>query len=280
MNYIQLRNLFLSELSELYDKEEITTIFFQSIAHFGNISKTQYLLYPEASIPSTQLHSIQKALEQLKSYAPIQYVLEECSFYGNSFSVNSHTLIPRQETEELVDWIIKDTSSSSLRILDIGTGSGCIAISLAKVLTSSKITAFDISEEALKIARKNAQQHAVSIDFQQVDILNTSNLDRFFDIIVSNPPYVRQNEKSEMKDNVLKFEPHSALFVDDENPLVFYKKISELAFKNLSLQGKLYFEINQYLAQETQQVIRQAGFSCIEVRKDLNGNFRMICAQK
>jgi release factor glutamine methyltransferase len=203
--------------------------------------------------------------------------------------VNENTLIPRPETEELVEWIVSESRKSeveSMKILDIGTGSGCIAISLAKNLPNAEVFAVDVSEKALSVAQKNADINKVEVNFVNADILKindlaeltTSNfqLPNYFDIIVSNPPYVRNLEKAEIKPNVLEFEPHLALFVEDTDALLFYRKIAELASKNLKENGKLFFEINQYLGKETVELLEDLGFNSIELKKDIYGNDRMI----
>jgi release factor glutamine methyltransferase len=220
-------------------------------------------------------------LEPLKKEIPIQYLLGKTSFYGLDFEVNNHVLIPRSETEELVEWIIQSTSKlekKDLKILDIGTGSGCIAISIAKNLPSASVFAIDVSENALATAHKNAERNKVNITFINQNILETEDLKQQFDIIVSNPPYVRHLEKAEIKKNVLDNEPHLALFVEDNDALIFYRKIAALAQKNLSPNGKLYFEINQYLGKEMIALLEKMNFKNIELRKDIYGNDRMITA--
>jgi release factor glutamine methyltransferase len=213
-------------------------------------------------------------------------------FYGLEFEVNSNVLIPRPETEELVDWIVQSRNSgtkvnpevsgqSSIpkfrdKILDIGTGSGCIAISLAKNLPNAEVFALDVSDKALATAQKNAELNQVTIQFIHQSILEIDDLGQQFDLIVSNPPYVRHLEKQEINKNVLDNEPHLALFVEDNDALIFYRKIAELAQKNLNPQGQLYFEINQYLGQETFDLLQEMGFKDITLRKDIYGNDRMI----
>ena len=218
-------------------------------------------------------------LKQLKQEIPVQYLLGKTSFYGLEFEVNANVLIPRSETEELVDWILKSqkskVESQKIRILDIGTGSGCIAIALAKNLPNATVFAIDVSENALATAKINAENNSVNVTFINQNILETEDLQQQFDIIVSNPPYVRHLEKEEIKKNVLDNEPHLALFVADNDALVFYKKIAELAQKNLSENGQLYFEINQYLGKETIDLLQKMNFATTELRKDIYGNDRM-----
>jgi release factor glutamine methyltransferase len=221
-------------------------------------------------------------LEQLKLEIPIQYLLGKTSFYGLDFEVDSSVLIPRPETEELVEWILESqkskVKSQKLRILDIGTGSGCIAISLAKNISEAQVFAIDVSEKALATAKKNAEKNKVELTLIAQNILRTDDLGQQFDIIVSNPPYVRNLEKQEIKKNVLDNEPHLALFVEDGDALMFYRKIAGLAQKNLAPNGQLFFEINQYLAKETLALLTEMGFKNIELRKDIYGNDRMIKA--
>ena len=219
-------------------------------------------------------------LEQLKLEIPVQYLLGKTSFYGLEFEVNGDVLIPRPETEELVEWIIQSTKSevenTKLKILDIGTGSGCIGISLAKNISNTKVYAIDVSEKALATAKRNAVSNKVDVTFITQNILETENLNQQFDIIVSNPPYVRNLEKQEIKKNVLDNEPHLALFVEDDDALIFYKKIAALAQKNLSEKGQLFFEINQYLGEDMVSLLEKMNFKNIELRKDIYGNDRMI----
>jgi len=219
-------------------------------------------------------------LEPLKLEIPIQYLLGKTSFYGLDFEVNDDVLIPRPETEELVEWIIKGNSNTErfkdLKILDIGTGSGCIAISLAKNIPNAKVYAIDVSEKALATAKKNAVINQVDVAFITQNILETADLNQQFDIIVSNPPYVRNLEKQEIKKNVLNNEPHLALFVEDDDALIFYKKIAALAQKNLLENGQLFFEINQYLGKDMVALLEKTNFKNIELRKDIYGNDRMI----
>ena len=219
-------------------------------------------------------------LDKLKLEIPIQYILGITHFYGSEFNVNENVLIPRPETEELVEWIISSAVNmpkfKNLKILDIGTGSGCIAISLVKNIPNAEVFAIDISDNALATAKENADLNKVTVAFIQRNILETKDLEQQFDIIVSNPPYVRNLEKAEIKRNVLENEPHLALFVEDNDALIFYRKIAELATKNLSAEGKLFFEINQYLGKETVELLEKMQFKNSELRKDIYGNDRMI----
>lgn len=269
-------------LSKIYPKTEIDSFFFLMIEEKLNLQRIDTVLKPDLLISQDNLTTFLKIIKRLQNEEPIQYILKKTSFYGLPFIVDKNTLIPRPETEELVAWIIEEASKGKLHkkdkisILDIGTGTGCIPISLAKNLIKSSVSAVDISQKALLIAKKNALLNNTKIDFFEMDILNTESLPQKFDIIVSNPPYVRELEKIEIKKNVLENEPHLALFVDNNNPLLFYKKIADLAIKYLRQDGLLFFEINQYLEKETVKMLEMKGFKNIELRKDLFGNYRMI----
>lgn len=284
------KSTFLQELSPLYDEKEIESFFYIVLECFHNKKRIDLALNPEMEMDALQLLRWESVLSELKKEKPIQYILGETEFYGLPFLVNENTLIPRPETEELVAWILESTKlevqNTKLNILDIGTGSGCIAISLAKNLPNAQVAAIDVSEKALVIAQENAKVNTVDVNFIQADILKMDDLDQLptsnfqlpthFDTIVSNPPYVRNLEKVEIKPNVLAYEPHLALFVEDSDALLFYRKIAELALKNLSENGKLYFEINQYLGKETVELLDSLGFKNIELRKDIYGNDRMV----
>ncbi|MEF8811883.1 MAG: peptide chain release factor N(5)-glutamine methyltransferase, partial [Bacteroidales bacterium] len=218
--------------------------------------------------------------KQLKKQKPIQQILGETEFYNITLKIEPHILIPRQETEELVDWVLKDVASEKKNILDIGTGSGCIAIALAKNLPGSIVTAVDYKPEILDAAKENALLNGVHIRFILADILQDDLPPGQYDLIVSNPPYVRNSEKKFMSQNVLNYEPSEALFVEDEDPLIFYRKIIHLAGKHLVDNGFLYFEINEYLGEETVRLLEKHGFNEICLKKDLNNKNRMIKAQK
>ena len=279
----------LHELSAIYDEKEIESFFYLLLESYHGKKRIDLALNPEMEMDASQLVKWESALSELKNQKPIQYIIGETEFYGLPFLVNENTLIPRPETEELVEWIIVESSKSaveSLKILDIGTGSGCIAISLAKNLPNAEVFAVDVSEKALAVAQKNAENNKVKVNFVNANILSVTNLNELstsnfqlpthFDIIVSNPPYVRNLEKAEIKPNVLEFEPHLALFVEDTDALLFYRKIAHLASKNLAQNGKLFFEINQYLGKETVGLLENLGFKSIELKKDIYGNDRMI----
>lgn len=277
------KSLFQKELSSLYDAMEIESFFFLILEQFRNLKRIDLALQPDLEFSEAEISQWNLVLEQLKQEIPIQYILGKTHFYGLEFQVNPNVLIPRPETEELVDWIIKTNSngkSSTIKILDIGTGSGCIAISLAKNLPNASIFSLDVSKKALEMAQINALQNETKITFIEKNILETTNFEQQFDVIVSNPPYVRNLEKAEIKKNVLENEPHLALFVADDDALLFYRKIAQIAMKNLQSGGQLYFEINQYLGKETVDLLADLGFQNIELRQDIYGNDRMISCRK
>jgi release factor glutamine methyltransferase len=277
---------FHSVLDEHYGKDEVDSFFRILMEQYLNIKRIQLVLNPEYTITSEQEQWFLNALRELKHHKPIQYIIGETEFYGLPFKVNADTLIPRPETEELVALVIANSKitklkSKPLTILDIGTGTGCIAISLAKQIPQAHVHAIDVSEKALSIAKHNAELNGVHIEFIQDDILNLRHVELVsashnFDIIVSNPPYVRHVEKAEIQPNVLENEPHLALFVDDENPLQFYKAICEYAQHHLKEDGLLYFEINEYLGREMIQLLESFAFQSIELKKDVFGKDRMI----
>jgi len=273
----QYKQIYLKQLATVYPEHEINSIFQIVCEDVFNWSRSQYLMNRRADLDHLQQEILSNALQELKTSKPVQYITGKAHFYGNEFKVSPATLIPRQETEELVDLIIKDHKSrQDLNILDLGTGTGCIAISLALELNNASVSMIDVSKEALEIAQENASQIGVTITSILTDVLTLSS-DQMsdLDIIVSNPPYVRDLEKVELHDNVLEHEPHTALFVADNDPLIFYRKILELAQTALKPDGVLYFEINQYLPEETKSLAERFGFKA-EVFRDLNGNWRMM----
>ena len=275
------RDYFIQELTPLYDVGEAESFFYLTLEAKHQLQRVDLALQPDLDFSESELEIWSFILDQLKKEIPIQYILGVTNFYGLEFEVNSAVLIPRPETEELVDWIIQSSKvQSKLKILDIGTGSGCIAIALAKNLPNAQVFALDVSEQALTTAKKNAEKNQVQLSFIHQSILETEDLAQEFDIIVSNPPYVRELEKHEIKNNVLDNEPHLALFVEDNDALIFYRKIAQLAQKNLKLKGQLYFEINQYLGKETLNLLLEMGFKNCELRQDIYGNDRMIQCSK
>lgn len=273
---------FKNSLSEIYPKTEIDSFFFLLIEEYLGLKRIDTVIKPDFKIDEQKLSILKEALERLKKEVPIQYIIGKTEFYGLQFFVDKNTLIPRPETEELVEWVLKEIKSLKLdvkqqiSILDIGTGSGCIPVSIAKNLSNANITAIDVSPKALNVANNNAKINNVAVNFIETDILKVEELPQKYDIIISNPPYVRELEKVEIHNNVLLNEPHLALFVSDENPLLFYDKIADLAQKNLVKNGVLFFEINEYLGLEMIKMLQLKGFQCVEVKKDLFGKERMI----
>lgn len=288
----EFKIFFSEELSEKYPKTEIDSFFFLLMDEYLQMKRIDTVLQPDFKIKEEALLILKDAIKKLKKEIPLQYIIGHTVFYGLPFLVDENTLIPRPETEELVAWVIEEikelrivnfqketeNKENSLSILDIGTGSGCIPIALAKNLENCTISAIDISENALKVAKKNSEVNDVVINFRKVDILQTKNLSQQYDVIISNPPYVRELEKVEIQNNVLQNEPHLALFVSNENPLIFYDKIVDLAKTYLTKNGTLFFEINQYLGLDMITLLKNKGFKTIELRKDIFGNDRMLKA--
>lgn len=271
----QLKSQFFKSLEALYPPQELTILYKMVIEFISKKNNTLVL-----DLIQEEQEAFNNYINQLKKGIPIQYVLGEADFYQLKFKVNEHVLIPRPETEELVYLILQDAKISQPKsIIDIGTGSGCIPIALKKHLPNTAISAIDVSENAIAVAKENALKNKVEIDFTIADALHLEpkNFQKF-DVIVSNPPYIALSEMEDMEANVTKHEPHLALFVEDENPLIFYQKIADFALTNLQQNGVLYFEINQALAQETQELLEQKGF-ITEIIKDINQNDRMIKAQ-
>lgn len=290
----QYRKYFNETLKTIYPITEIDSFFFLLLEEYLGFRRVDIVLKSDFKITQETLNLLQSATKQLEQEIPLQHIIGKTEFYGLPFVVNKHVLIPRPETEELVAWVVSESSrfktfntstkqtteTKQLKILDIGTGSGCIPISLKKQLPFAKISAIDISKEALSVAKKNAVLNNVDIHFILQDILKTVTLDQHYDIIISNPPYVRELEKKELKNNVLKNEPHVALFVENDNPLIFYAKIAELAKNYLNKNGLLFFEINQYLGTETIDLVNKKELKNIQLKKDMFGNDRMIVASK
>ncbi|WP_264534768.1 peptide chain release factor N(5)-glutamine methyltransferase [Flavobacterium sp. N1736] len=280
MKIKQYRTQFIKELSPFYDAYEAESFFYLILENKHKLRQIDLALNHELTFSDSDLIIWTAFLDQLKKEVPIQYLLGKTHFCGMDFEVNENVLIPRPETEELVEWIInenkKDNKTKKIKILDIGTGSGCIAISLAKNLLNAEVYGIDISKKAIETAKKNAINNNVDVTFMYLDILETDVLTCGFDIIVSNPPYVRNLEKEEIKRNVLDYEPHLALFVDDNDALVFYRKIAVLAKSGLLENGQLFFEINQYLGKEMIELLERMNFKNIELRKDIYDNDRMM----
>lgn len=277
-----LTSQYLQQISErltgTYEPEEARAITSELIQFYTGWSKSELLIQQSELKPEVQ-QSVEAAIKRLFNGEPLQYILGEAWFYGLAFNVNASVLIPRPETEELVHKIIHETSSSLVRLLDIGTGSGCIAISLKKHLPHASVTALDISPEALQVAMSNAHKNQVEVQFVEGDILKKSipGLERqSFHLIVSNPPYITEIEKLEMKDHVLDHEPHQALFVTDGNPMQFYDAIAQFASQHLVAGGRLYVEINKLYGAEVAETFKSVGFQQVEIVVDMHGNQRIV----
>jgi len=266
------------ELSEIYNNQEIDSLVTLIFEKLKGYSRTQLYLADDEVLSENERNSILKIVDRLKNNEPIQYILGSTEFYGLEFLCVPGVLIPRPETEELVDWIIKENHLSNPTIIDMGTGTGCIAVSLQKNIPGSTVFACDISPVCLETAADNAKRNNAKVAVFEYDILtNRPVIDfRAFDIIVSNPPYVRESEKVLMEKNVTDFEPELALFVADQDPLIFYERIADFAQLKLNARGKLYFEINEAFGDQCCQMLEKKGFAHIELRKDINGKNRMI----
>ena len=282
MKLSQLKIHFVTQLQGAYHNVEINSFFYILCDFFLQLSRFEVSMGKDTLVSDSNIARFEAALLRLQVQEPIQYILGSVAFYGLTFKVNKHSLIPRPETEELVDWMVSDFQNQDTMqdILDMGTGSGCIAIALAKNLPKTSLSAIDISENALVVAQENALKNQVLVSFCQKDIVNTTSLEKKYDVIVSNPPYVRQLEKKAMSANVLKYEPSVALFVPNEDPLLFYRKIAQLAQDSLHSKGWLYFEINEYLSLEMETLLHEIGYINIEIRNDFRAVPRMIKCQK
>ena len=291
-----IRKYYCDQLCAIYDKDEANTMILILFEHYFNIDRVKMALEPDIRLSESEMLKIHFAVKDLLKNKPIQYIIGETEFCELKFKVNENVLIPRPETAEMIYKIVNEspslqvskspsqsqsqssTANNQQLILDIGTGSGCIAISLAKMLPESHVYALDISEKALVVAKENAKINDANITFIQDDILTMAQTmtQTKFDIIISNPPYVRELEKADMRDNVLKWEPHKALFVSDDNPLIFYRKILEFAKTHLNDNGEIWFEINEYLSKEMIDLCHELGFSNVKIHKDFRGKERII----
>jgi len=284
MTFIQLEKEFLDALSEIYDTQEAKSLAWLSINASCKLERAKYLSIRDEEIPEPELNKLLDILKQLKISIPLQYILGETEFYDLKFKVNPSVLIPRPETEELVDWALitlreMKGESEVLKVVDIGTGSGCIPISIKKFIPLADISAIDISKSALITAKQNAEINQTDINFIEDDILCPNKvffINNQYDLIISNPPYVRESEKLQMHQNVLNHEPHNALFVPDNQALIFYKAIADFAFNYLKKTGILFLEINESLAQETVDLLIETGFKTAEIRQDIYGKNRML----
>ena len=264
-------------LAGLYPPREIKAITRIMVTELLGIPEMSFFLKDEVTLSAEQTALLDNAIARLLKQEPIQYILGYCDFCGLRFKVNASTLIPRPETSELVEWVAGEATGKK-RILDIGTGSGCIAISLARRLPEASVEAWDISTEALETAEKNSRDNGAEVTFNIVDVLSHIPDEKKFDIIVSNPPYIKEVEKEEMEANVLNWEPHTALFVPDHDPLLFYRTIAVKGKEMLHPGGKLFFEINRSHGKDTMDMLAALGYTEIELRKDFADNDRMIRA--
>jgi len=277
------RTVLTTELKNVYEIAELRNIIELVIERITNMSRAEQVKNKVPYLTCTQLEDLDAITERLKKNEPVQYVLGEAWFAGMKFKVNKNVLIPRPETEELVDWIVKKSQKSKVKsqnIIDIGTGSGCIPITLKKKLPESDVSAIDVCSEALFTATENAMELNAEVNFLLVDFLDEEKWKELaqYDIIVSNPPYVKQSEINTMHERVKEFEPHLALFVSDNNPLLFYKKLSDFSMKHLKAGGKLFVEINEALGEAISNLFRSAGFVNVELKKDMQGKDRMVMA--
>jgi len=275
LNYIR------HELKSLYSKKETESLIKYIFEYLKNYSAGDIILHDRDVLTEKERDKVKSIVSELKQHKPIQYILKKTEFYGLPFKVNDNVLIPRPETEELVDWILQENIDFNGSVLDAGTGSGCIAVSLKKRLKNTNIYGIDISKEALIVARANAILNDVNISFLKKDILNSYDYESLpkFDIIVSNPPYVTEKEKAQMQDNVLKYEPFTALFVPNYDPLKFYRALTELGEKKLNNNGKIFWEINENYGKDCVHLLKIHDFHHIRLRKDIRGKDRMISAE-
>lgn len=271
-------NYISENLKSYYPETEITGFSRIIMSYVTGLPYSAFMADRDKTITGEQQEEIRQIVERLKKYEPIQYITGETEFYGLPFYVDRNTLIPRPETEELVELIMNDNRHKEVSVLDIGTGSGCIAIALAKYMRHAAVSAWDISGKALEVAQRNSERNAVSVNFSRVDVLNDYPADKKYDIIVSNPPYVLESEKADMHPNVLDFEPYTALFVPDNNALLFYKRIADIAKQLLNRPGTLYIEINRAKGQDTVKMLEKKGFSDIHLLKDISKRDRIVKA--
>lgn len=277
MTLEQLRAKFGCQLEGAYELQEWQTFFYWLVEDRLGLDRFGFSVNRQLQIGSNDQQYFSQALSRLVKHEPIQYILGYTAFYGLRIGVNRHTLIPRPETEELVQWACADLRHAQVSVLDLGTGSGCIALALAKELKQARVSGMDLSEGALRQARKNATALGLKVDFFKGDMLIDPLLETY-DVMVSNPPYVREKEKPLMRPNVLSYEPDSALYVADDDPLLYYRRLAQLARSFLNPGGVMYVEINEYLGEATLQLFKEQGFRRLEMRKDLFGKDRMIKA--
>ncbi len=280
---VQVRKHIQQMLSETFpDEQERNVLTSMILQRITGLSKTDIAIQPNFRVNESDIVWLKNALEDLNDHCPVQYVIGYEEFYGLKFNVNKHVLIPRPETEELVKWVLDDhaTSKASLSVIDFGTGSGCIAVSLKHNRPDWSVSGLDKSVEALKVGQSNALQNGVEVNFVENDLLDFKPISQRFDLVVSNPPYIRNLEKRLMQKNVLEFEPEMALFVEDDDPLIFYRTIAEISKTLLNENGCIYFEINEAFGNETVQMLKEHGFKDVELREDMFGKPRMVKASK
>ena len=281
MSVSTIVQLFRQELSSMYPKGEVESFIALAFEDVLEYSRVEVIMNTHEVIPFQYIERFFGILESLRKFQPIQYILGKTVFYGLPIQVNSHVLIPRPETEELVHWILKDKWDEGITVLDLGTGSGCIALALKDHLKKAVVHGADISIEALNVAKRNAVENGLPVDFFQFDIISQESLGFMkYDIMVSNPPYVRMSEKEWMQKNVLNHEPHPAIFVDEEEPLIFYRKIVDLAQGHLKKRGKIFFEINEAYGPDVVQLLEDRGYEEVTLKKDYNGKDRMVSGVK
>ena len=297
MKLFEAEQYIKNRLKEIYDEQEAANIANLTIEYITGLSKTERVSKKQEPLSTSQLEQLQLNLQRLKLHEPIQYIMNKAWFYGMKLYVDSNVLIPRPETEELVQWVINDVKASGkdvfirrsmeadetsqLKILDVGTGSGCIALALKKTMPKAEVWGCDVSEEALNVARRNGSSLDIRVDFQGLDFLDEAQqkLLPAVDIIVSNPPYIPLKDKEEMQPNVVNYEPHTALFVTNDDALVFYRVIAQFAKKRLYQNGSIYLEIHETLSNEIVNLFKIQGYQRIELRKDMQGKERMIKVQ-
>ena len=277
----EINRQFKNQLNSIYSLNEIQQLLFMVYESVLNFTKIEVLTNTVQVIEEDKYNSIINIKERLISNEPIQYILGEADFFDLKFKVDSSVLIPRPETEEIVQWVIDSCDKKDAKILDMGTGSGCIAVSLAKNIIGSQVSAVDISKKALEIAQYNTHLNNTAVKFIHYDILkdNFDKLPQLVDVLISNPPYIKNSERTLMKHNVLDFEPNIALFVSDDDPLIFYREIAKLGRNILKLEGILFFEINESLGDEMVEMVKLLGYNKIELREDINGKKRMLRAR-
>jgi release factor glutamine methyltransferase len=273
----ELLTIISSPLEPVYGKREAANIGIELIRHCYQVNRLQLTLNEPIPFTESEKTRLEAMIDRLVNEEPLQHVLGSVEFFGLEFKTDHRALIPRPETEELIDWIAQEHYNDAVKILDIGTGTGCIPVSLARHLKNATVSGVDLSQEALDLAHENAVLNKVQVTFQQMDILS-EDLQEKYDIIVSNPPYIPEADKAQMAANVLNFEPEQALFVPDNEPLLFYERIANLAINHLNPQGTLYFEIHENFGSAIVDLLKAKGFADIELRQDLQGKDRMTKA--